>query len=159
MDKYSLKTIGYINSENGEFSIKIEKDYLKALKGIGEFEYIQVVWWFNKVSEDERNLLIEKKPYKEGPDELGVFATRSPFRPNPIGVTTTSIISIDYEHGVIIVPYIDAYDKTPVLDIKPYTPSIDRVENIVMPAWCSKWPNSYEKSGDFDWSKVFNFEE
>lgn len=82
---------------------------------------------------------------------------RSPMRPNPIALTASEIINIDYEHGIIHITFIDAYDGTPVLDIKPYTPSLDRVENPSVPAWCSYWPKSTEESGDFDWEKVFNF--
>lgn len=53
--------------------------------------------------------------------------------------------------------YHDADNGTPVLDIKPYTPSYDRVENPLVPAWCSRWPKNTETSGDFDWDEVFNF--
>ncbi|MDO5557727.1 MAG: tRNA (N6-threonylcarbamoyladenosine(37)-N6)-methyltransferase TrmO [Clostridia bacterium] len=154
MKDLGLNIIGKIKTDKG-FSIKIEKEYIEALKGIKDFQYIQVVYWFDKV--EDRNLKIEKKPYKKGPDELGVFATRSPFRPNPIGIETVYLIDVDYENGIIYIPYIDAFDNTPVLDIKPYMPSIDRVENIEMPEWCKHWPNCYEKSGDFNWGEEFNF--
>lgn len=52
---------------------------------------------------------------------------------------------------------IDANDNTPVLDIKPYTPSFDRVETPGVPVWCSEWPKSTEASGCFNWEQVFNF--
>ena len=52
---------------------------------------------------------------------------------------------------------VHADDNTPVLDIKPYTPSFDRVETPGVPAWCSEWPKSTEASGCFDWGQVFNF--
>lgn len=58
---------------------------------------------------------------------------------------------------MIRVAFIDADDNTPVLDIKPYTPSFDRVETPGVPAWCSEWPKSTEASGSFDWEQVFNF--
>ena len=88
---------------------------------------------------------------------MGVFATRSPERPNPIALTACEVLNIDYENGIITIPFIDAENDTPVLDIKPYTPSLDRVENPVVPQWCNTWPKSVESSGDFDWSEVFNF--
>ena len=53
--------------------------------------------------------------------------------------------------------YIDAFDCTEVIDIKPYVPSIDRIENPDVPDWCSHWPKSYEESGDFDWEEEFRF--
>lgn len=48
-------------------------------------------------------------------------------------------------------------EQIPVLDIKPYTPSLDRVETPNVPEWCSEWPKSTEESGNFDWESVFNF--
>ena len=67
------------------------------------------------------------------------------------------IINIDYMSGLIQIAYIDANDKTPILDIKPYTPSLDRVENPQVPDWCSHWPHSLEESASFAWENEFNF--
>ncbi len=72
-------------------------------------------------------------------------------------MTTVQIISIDHENGIIKIPYIDANDNSPVIDLKPYTPSIDRVENPSVPKWCSHWPKSVEKSGEFNWKMKLNF--
>ena len=60
------------------------------------------------------------------------------------------------ENGLIRMPYFDALPGTPILDIKPYIPSLDRVEQPAMPAWCAAWPASVENSGDFDWAEVFS---
>jgi len=72
-------------------------------------------------------------------------------------LTTVDVIHIDYERGIIQIPFIDANDNTPVIDIKPYTPSFDRVETPGVPAWCSHWPKSTEESGCFAWEEVFTF--
>lgn len=88
---------------------------------------------------------------------MGIFATRSPMRPNPIALTAVEIINIDYQKGIIQIAYIDANDNTPILDIKPYTPSLDRIENPGVPKWCCHWPKSLEQSAYFDWEKEFNF--
>ena len=88
---------------------------------------------------------------------LGAFATRTPERPNPIALTCAGVTYLDDENGVIGLTYVDAEAGTPVLDIKPYTPSLDRVETPLVPQWCAHWPQSVEASGDFDWSAVFNF--
>lgn len=157
MREFIINSVGYIKTEDG-FRIKLNKEYTKALKGLNDFKYIQVIYWFDKVdNEKSRNTLIENKPYKKGPEELGVFATRSPSRPNPIAIETVYIINIDEEKGIIEIPHIDAFDNTPVIDIKPYTPSIDRVENPIIPSWCSHWPKNYETSGEFNWEDEFNF--
>ena len=89
--------------------------------------------------------------------EMGIFATRSPIRPNPIALTAVEILYIDYDKGVIQIAYIDANDGSPVLDIKPYTPSLDRIEAPEVPAWCAHWPKSLEASGSFAWEEEFNF--
>ena len=154
MNNLELRVIGNIETDDG-FKIKINKEYVNALKGISDFKYIQVVYWFDKV--DNRDLIVENKPYKKGTEELGVFATRTPFRPNPIGIETVYLQNADLENGVLCIPYIDAFNNTPVLDIKPYMPSIDRVETPDMPEWCKNWPDCYEKSGEFNWEDVFNF--
>ena len=88
---------------------------------------------------------------------MGVFATRSPIRPNPIALTTVEIIHLNYQKGLIQIAYIDANDNTPLIDIKPYTPSLDRVETPGVPEWCNHWPKSLEQSAYFTWEDEFNF--
>ncbi len=106
-------------------------------------------------SAEHRNILVAEKLYKNAPDTLGIFATRSPLRPNPICVSVTQVIRVDQENGEIVIPWIDAEDSTPILDIKPYHPSSDRIRDISVPAWCSHWPKYYEESGEFDWAAEF----
>ena len=158
MNEFEVRAIGKVNYINGEFAITIDKQYIKALKGLDEFDYMNVIWWFDKCDDEKsRNLLTINKPYKKGPDIIGVFATRSPERPNPIGVTTVKILSVDEVNGIIYIPYIDAFEGTPILDIKPYTASIDRIEDLKTPEWCKHWPKNIETSGEFNWEDEFNF--
>lgn len=152
--------IGTVVANGGDMGIKVDSKYKDALYNIEDFAHLQVIWWF---SESEKAIargelmLTEDAPYKNGPAKLGVFATRSPMRPNPIAVTTVTVTHIDWSTLTLYVEYIDAFDGTPVLDIKPYTPSLDRIQSPKMPAWCGNWPASVEESGDFDWGEVFNF--
>ena len=158
MEQFNLKAIGKIQVNDDGIKLLIAKEYIPALTNIKDFSYINVLWWFDRCDNVEaRSKLTEKSPYKNAPELLGTFATRSPERPNPIGLTSSYITSVDYENGIIHLAYIDAEDGTPILDIKPYTPSLDRVENPLMPDWCSGWPKNVEDSGDFDWNTVFNF--
>lgn len=158
MEQFNLKAIGKIQVNDDGIKLLIAKEYIPALTNINDFSYINVFWWFDRCDNVEgRSKLTEKSPYKNAPELLGTFATRSPERPNPIGLTCSYITSVDYENGIIHLAYIDADDGTPILDIKPYTPSLDRVENPLMPDWCSSWPKNVEDSGDFDWNTVFNF--
>lgn len=158
MENIVLHPIGWIHNEKGRFWIAVLPEYRKGLLGLDEFSEIMTMWWAHMLdyNTDDKPLVITK-PYTKGPEELGVFATRSQIRPNSVGISMTSIKSIDLEKGIIELYYIDAMDQTPLLDIKPYMPSNDRVENPTMPVWCSHWPNSYEESGYFDWESEFNF--
>jgi len=152
-----LKQIGEIKIQNNEFKAVINKNYIPALKGLEEFSHCIVVWWANQCDKEElRNILDCEKPYKNSPEKLGIFTTRSPARPNPIAISVVKILSID-DDGTIHLPYIDAEDSTPILDIKPYHPSSDKVNNLYLPDWCSDWPQSLEESASFDWESVFNF--
>ncbi len=158
MQNLQVSPIGKINvNENGMY-IELDPKYIPALQALDGFSHINVIWWFSDCDNKEmRNILEAPQPYKKAPSIMGIFATRSPVRPNPIALTAVQIINVDYTKGVIQIAYIDANDGTPVLDIKPYTPSLDRVETPDVPKWCSHWPKSLEGSANFDWSNEFNF--
>ena len=158
MDKLSIKPIGNICIKDNEISIKIGQEYIKALQALDGFGHINVFWWFSDFDNDKARKTLEvKQPYKNSPKIMGIFATRSPVRPNPIALSTVKVLNIDYNNGLIKIPYIDAKDGSPVIDIKPYTPSLDRVENPEVPEWCKHWPLSLEQSANFNWSNEFNF--
>ena len=158
MAELKLNTIGRIVSKEDDIRLVLDKTYAPALTGLDGFSHIQILWWFSECDNTkDRSTLTEAKPYKNSPDTLGTFATRSPMRPNPIALNTVQITYIDHENAVIGLTWIEAFDGSPVLDIKPYTPSLDRVENPTVPDWCSHWPKCYEASGDFDWGNEMNF--
>lgn len=155
--KIRINLIGKVIAENNMFSINLEKEYYSALKNINGFSHLQVIWWGNLFDNEEyRDQTICKKPYTCGPDELGIFATRSQIRPNPILITTIYVNKIDVDKGIIYTPYIDAENNTPVLDLKPYH-LIERVKDCRVPDWCNHWPKWYEDAATFDWEKEFNF--
>lgn len=153
-----LREIGKIKVEGENMFLQINKEYIKGLRGLEGFSHIDVLWWFDKCdNSNSRSILEVNKPYKKAPEKLGVFSTRSPERPNPIALSVTQITHIDYEKGIIYITYIDAMNDSGILDLKPYTPSIDKVETPSVPKWCSHWPLCFEKSGDFDWENEFLF--
>lgn len=155
---YSLTTIGTVKNDGINAFLQLHPEYIPGLKALEGFSHIDVLWWFDGCDNNaDRHALQMRRPYKNAPNTMGVFATRSPARPNPIALTVCEIISIDFASGTIRVAFMDANDNSPILDVKPYTPSFDRVENPGVPAWCCKWPNSTEASGRFDWEQVFNF--
>lgn len=158
MTDFLVHPIGIIrNNEKGAF-IELNSGYHKALQALDGFSHLNIIWWFSGFDTKEaRSTLETPKPYKKGPEVMGIFATRSPIRPNPIALTAAQIVHIDYDRGVIELAYIDADNNTPVLDLKPYTPSLDRIQSPGVPDWCDHWPKSIEESGSFDWEKEFNF--
>ena len=157
MKHLEVSPIGRITTTEG-FFIELEPKYIPALQALDGFRHLNIIWWFSNFdTEEARQVLETPKPYQKAPEIMGIFATRSPIRPNPIALSTAEVIDIDYKTGRIQLAYIDADDQTPLLDIKPYTPSMDRVENPGVPAWCSHWPNNIETSGDFPWEEEFTF--
>lgn len=158
MNSINVSPIGKIENTGETARVILDSKYAKGLKRLKEYSHVQILWWADKCdNKSDRETLTELKPYKKGPDELGVFATRSPERPNPIAVSNSDIAYVDEENGIVGLYYLDAFDGTPVLDLKPYTPSIDRIKNAKTPGWCSHWPESYEENGSFDWESEFNF--
>ena len=108
--------------------IVFEKEYSckEALEGLEEFEYLWVLWGFDEVIErGENSFRPQVRPPRLGGNEYrGVFATRSPYRPNPIGLSCVKLegIEMTQDGPVIIVSGVDMRDGTPVYDIKPYLP-------------------------------------
>ena len=154
----TFNPIGTVKIEDGRYYIELKEKYFEATLGLDEFSHIHVIWWFNLYdSAESRNYFVMDKPYTNGPEKLGVLASRSPIRPNPIAVTVSPLITLDKEKHRLEIGYIDAEGGTPILDIKPYHPSEDKVRDVVMPVWCRHWPDCIEANDGFDWSKEFNF--
>ena len=157
MTNLQVHKIGAIVCDEEGMRIVLDKAYAPALTGLDGFSHIQVLWWFSECDNPkDRSARTATKPYTQSPDVLGTFATRAPMRPNPIALDCVQTTYIDHENAVIGLTYIEAFDGSPVLDIKPYTPSLDRVENPTVPDWCGHWPKCYEESGNFDWENEMN---
>ncbi len=106
-------------SEQNVIELYPDNDYELALRDLIGFERIWIIWWFHK-NTNWRPLVTPPR----GPEKRrGVFATRSPHRPCPIGITSVPLISIDGRK--ITVGNTDLLDQTPILDIKPYISKID----------------------------------
>ncbi len=106
-------------------SIEIFSRYRSGLQDLSLFEYIMVLYYFNKVEKWEPTV---NPPASTHEHNFGLFSTRSPKRPNPIGFAIVKLESIN--NGILTVSGVDAFDGTPVLDIKPYLPSVDCVKSV-----------------------------
>ena len=109
----------------GQGKIEIYPEYQNALTTLDLFEYIIVLYHFDKVEKWEPMV---NPPASTHDHNFGLFATRSPKRPNPIGFSIIKLEKI--KNGFLYVSGVDAFDGTPVLDIKPYLPSVDCVKSI-----------------------------
>jgi tRNA-Thr(GGU) m(6)t(6)A37 methyltransferase TsaA len=97
------------------------------LRGLDEFDYIWLLWEFSANKHATKNALV-RPPILGGNERVGVFATRSPFRPNNIGLSSVRLIKIEWESNqgpIIKVKGADLMDGTPIFDIKPYVKYAD----------------------------------
>lgn len=97
------------------------------LRGLDEFDYIWLLWEFSANKHATKNAMV-RPPILGGNERVGVFATRSPFRPNNIGLSSVRLIKIEWESNqgpIIKVKGADLMDGTPIFDIKPYVKYAD----------------------------------
>ncbi|MBI4338664.1 MAG: tRNA (N6-threonylcarbamoyladenosine(37)-N6)-methyltransferase TrmO [Chloroflexi bacterium] len=99
--------------------IIVEPEYAPALDGIERHSHIVVLFWFTGIEESERYVLQFPAERRKPDLPAGIFGTRAPTRPNPIGLTTVHLLG--REGNVLRVSGLDAADGTPVLDLKPYS--------------------------------------
>lgn len=98
-----------------------------ALRGLEDFSHLWIIWQFSKAVRSDWSPTV-RPPRLGGNQRMGVFATRSPFRPNAIGLSSVKIVAIETtaQYGTVIhVAGADLMDGTPILDIKPYIPYTD----------------------------------
>ena len=161
-----IKPIGQVRVEGdnpmeADFYLDIQKQYRSALKSLDKFSHIIVVWWAHQNDTEEiRNQKAWSivPPYGENPEETGIFATRAEYRPNPVAITTTSILEVDEEKGIVKVGGLDAFDGTPIIDLKSYFPISDRVRDCYIAPWLKDWPEWME-DGPAWWEEQGFFEE
>jgi len=113
-------------------SLEINFELTEALEGLEGFSHIIVLYWLHSAVFDKNNL----KTYPMGNQNVplqGLFAVRTPRRPNPIGISTVSLLS--RKGNILEVQGLDAIDGSPVLDIKPYIPGYDSTANATVPDW------------------------
>ncbi len=133
---YSLKSIGKVSVSEEKTTIQITEKYRKAMLHLDEFSHLIVLWWIEgRDTEEGREILLVTPPKQENAPLTGVFSCRSPNRPNPIGLTIVRVIEVNEEKGTIEIEKIDAYDQTPIIDIKPYLPKSDCIINAKIPEW------------------------
>ncbi len=146
MNEYVIKPIAYINNDlktkfgvprqsglaNEVLSeIVFEPEYRvsDALRGLEDFSHIWLIWGFSEARRDGWSPTV-RPPRLGGNERLGVFATRSPYRPNSLALSCVKVVKIESREGfgeVITVSGADLMNGTPIYDIKPYLPYADSI--------------------------------
>ena len=137
MDSITYKPIGIIKSPfkelkgmpiqpvgacgiNGE--VHIDKEYTDGLADVGGFSHIILIYHLHRCE----GYSLQVKPFMDD-KKHGIFATRAPKRPNPIGISVVRVLKV--EGNIIYVSNIDILDGTPLLDIKPYVPQLEKLDD------------------------------
>jgi tRNA-Thr(GGU) m(6)t(6)A37 methyltransferase TsaA len=144
---FRIYPIGFIRREETGIFIDLLTPYREGLHLLGHFSHVIVLWWANQNDTPEaRQHLTANPPYSQE-RATGVFACRSPRRPNPILLTTCRIVKVDESAGIVQVGNIDARDGSPVIDLKAYFPVSDRVKDARLPEWLVDWPEWFPEEG------------
>ncbi|MBO4605933.1 MAG: tRNA (N6-threonylcarbamoyladenosine(37)-N6)-methyltransferase TrmO [Bacteroidales bacterium] len=115
---------GLVESLEGRIEFEPKYRTPDALRGLDGFDYIWLIWGFNLNPSSEFSPTV-RPPRLGGNERVGVFASRSPFRPNGLGLSSVKVLGIDWERCEIIVAGADLADGTPIYDIKPYVAYCD----------------------------------
>ena len=106
--------------------LEIDQPYRDGLSGLATASHLVVLTWLDRAP---RNLIVQKPRHADAP--RGVFALRSPARPNPIGLHIVRLLGFEADAGLLHLEAIDVLDGTPVIDLKPYYASTDSVPDAV----------------------------
>ena len=121
-------------------TVEIFPEYAEGLKDVEGFSHIILIYHFHL----SRRAPLKVKPYMDN-EMRGVFATRSPSRPNPIGISVVQLIKI--ENNILHIQDVDIVDGTPLLDIKPHVPEFD-IREAVRIGWLGKNVHKLSASRD-----------
>ena len=135
MVKNDVKEMGRRDWDKVVSQLIVRPDFADALEGLKEFSHLIVLFWFHLSPAGENAAHKTHPQMREDLPLVGVFATRSPVRPNPLGMAVVKLQG--HVKNVLIVTGLDALDGTPILDIKPYLPG-DSVAKIKVPDWVHK---------------------
>lgn len=135
--QFAIHPIGQVEKVEGRKAIVLHEKYHDGLLGLDGFSHVYVLWWFDRNDTPEMRSILQVHPRRDLDNPLtGVFATRSPVRPNLIALTLCRIISI--RDNVVQIESIDAFEGTPVLDLKPYIPGYDSASGATVPDWLAR---------------------
>lgn len=134
--QYRIEPIGVIKKHQGKCILKFNDQQLPL--EFASCSHIKVFWWFDKFDKSIYRTTLQCNPPYENAPRTGVFASRSPVRPNPIAITVAKISHI--KANQIWVNALDCFDQSPLIGVVPYYASEDVIDNPRVPEWLSHWP-------------------
>lgn len=144
---FTVHPIGRIAKDEQHTQIVLNKKYEPGLLGLDGYSHLLMFWWFDKNDTPQKRSILQVHPMGNRDNPLtGVFATRSPFRPNLIALTLCKIVRV--EGNTIEIEGTDAFDGTPILDIKPFIPGYDSTEQATVPDWLKKARKRRERKSE-----------
>jgi len=163
-EKFSIpRQPGLVDSATGKITLLNDANNIELVRGLEQFSHIWVLFVFHGTSDQGWKPLV-RPPRLGGNKKLGVLATRSTFRPNPIGMSVVKLdqIRVENKSVTLTISGLDLLDQTPVLDIKPYVPYCDAIENATA-GYAQYSPESimtvsYTQSAQIDLQKAINIE-
>jgi len=140
--KSKLRSIGVVEKAGEqEARVRVFPEFCAGLKGIEDFSHLIILYWIHlRDNEEERRTLLVFPRRHAMNVETGVFACRSPSRPNPIGLCVVELSKI--EECFLTVKDLDALEGSPIIDIKPYIPRADSIPNARVPEWTLQGPKT-----------------
>jgi tRNA (Thr-GGU) A37 N-methylase len=146
---YQIYPIGYTRQDDSGFYLEILEPYRPGLQHLDQFSHVKVYWWGDHSDNPEDRAKMQAElPYADSVT-AGVFACRAEYRPNPILESICFLLDVDLENGIVRLPWIDAYESTPILDLKPYIPISDRIRDVRVPEWLAMLPEWMEDAAEF----------
>jgi len=127
-ETFTLHPVGKVEKKGDKAAVVVAPEFADALLGLDRYSHVWVIYWFDRNDTPEKRSVLQVHPRGNPENPLtGVFACRSPFRPNLIALSLCKIRSVKGRR--VELESIDAFDGTPVLDLKPYIPGLDRAKN------------------------------
>lgn len=132
--------IGVVEKADEEKAeVRVFPEFCAGLKRITEFSHLIILYWIHlRDNTKERGTLLVVPRRHATNVEVGVFASRSPSRPNPIALCVVKLLKM--EECMLTVKGLDALEGSPIVDIKPYLPKADSVSNALVPEWTKHGP-------------------
>ncbi len=137
--KGEVKFIGVVENAGELSRVRIFPEFCVGLQSLDRFSHIIILYWFDQRDREEERRVLQVTPRRHpGAPQVGVFASRSPSRPNPLGLCVTELVKL--QECTLFVKGLDALESSPIIDIKPYIPRADSVPDARVPEWTSGGP-------------------